>query len=140
MTREQRNRLKGCTPDGRAPRYGSNGEPVFDQKLIEVHPKRDDIYFATVDSSIIKAELNREISAVCPIAEDNRTVRREIFSNPKGAGWYYELHEPHSFVYPTTAKSAQDRIDRHFLREQRASVAVIANTGPVADTFPLAAA
>ena len=135
VTREQRNRLKGCTPEGKAPRYGSHGEPVFDQKLIEVHARRDDVYFALVDASVIKAELNREISASCPVAEDNRTVRRVEFSNEVGSGRYFEPHEAHCFAYPTTRNCLQDQIDRYFARERRS----FAPSAPeiIRQSFPL---
>jgi hypothetical protein len=139
VTREQRNRLIGCTEDGLAPRHDSHGDPVFGAKLIQVHKKRDALYFALVDAAVIRAELQRDIASAFPMAEDNQTCRREAYANEKGAGWYYELHLPHSFAFLTTAASMKEQQDRHFLRAKRkmhSNLTLVAKDK--ADHFPVA--
>jgi hypothetical protein len=121
ITREQRNRLVGCTDEGRAPRKDSNGNGVYNPRLITVHKKRDSLYYALVAPSVIRAEINREISTAAPVAEDNQTYRKDFYSTDKKSGWYWELHETHCFAFPTTESSARERSARMHLRAARRS-------------------
>lgn len=119
VSKEQRNRLIGCTDEGHAPRRDSAGNPIYGTRLIQAHKKRNNLYYALVDAAVIRAELKREISSTMPIAEDNRTVRRADFATDTKSGWYYELHLPHCFAYATTDASAKEHSARHFLRGKR---------------------
>jgi hypothetical protein len=122
-SREERNRLIGCTEDGTAPRYGApdrlfpDGVPEYNQRLIRQASYKSSrlLYFAIVDPSIILAELRRHISQRVPAAEDSYTWSKAVFADPLGkSGWYFELNERRSFGYPTTEASATERYHRLF--------------------------
>jgi hypothetical protein len=121
VTREERNRLIGCTEQGTAPRYGApdrlfpDGVPEYNQCLIRQAKSSRLLYFAIVDQSIIRAELRRHISQRVPAAEDSYTWSKTVFADPLGkSGWYFELNERRSFGYPTTVASANEHYERTF--------------------------
>lgn len=89
VSREQINRLRGLTDEGKAIGQTADGELLFGPKLIRVHKTRDHIWVALVAAEVIRAELLREFSASFFGAEDNQTVGREFFSNEQGSGWCY---------------------------------------------------
>lgn len=119
VSREERNRLRGCNEDGRAPRYDHEGYPVYNEPLVEAHRKLSRLYFALVDASIIRAELRRELSNRIPIAEDNRTVREVEYSNENGAGRYFEHNQYRSSLFPVSREFLRDEILRKDTRPQR---------------------
>jgi hypothetical protein len=140
ISREERNRLKGLTAEGYALKHYSptveypDGELIFGPKLIRPHLKRDGVYVALVDPSIIRAELGRQIRPIFPVAEDNQTVRRVDFSNDKGSGQFFELIERRCFSYRTTEASACER----FVRNSRSPrERLLAAVREVAESFPL---
>jgi hypothetical protein len=114
------NRLCGMTGDGRALSYGApsrlfpDGEPILGPRLIVPHKKQGRTFLVAVGvhPSLVRAELRRKMTNRLPIAEDNRTVVREPFSNEKGSGFSFEPKFRVCFGYLTTPKCAKERSHR----------------------------
>jgi hypothetical protein len=120
VSKQEINRLSGMTDEGRALSYGApsrlfpDGEPVLGARLIRPHGRIFNgwVVAAGVDPSVVRAELRRKMTNRLPIAEDNRTVAREPFSNEKGSGFSFEPKFRVCFGYLTTPKCAKERNDR----------------------------
>ncbi len=116
VTKEQICRLLGYTEDGLALSRSPSGELVFGTRLIRKHKKRDHLYIALVDPSVIRSELLREFACGFFGAEDNTTTTKEPYGNDRGSGWLYQ-HNARAGYYGKgadgTAKTIEIRFNRH---------------------------